>query len=496
MPREHSLSAHLRVSTMASWQEVARWGDDLMTPHIKSDDSIKALVQDIKQSATTADARVKAVYEKLQKKVRYVFAHVGRGGYEPHSAFEVWSNGYGDCKDQTILAVTLLRELDIDAYPALITTRSRGLPVMTVPAVTFDHMIVYIPAQDGIAETWMDTTGETSLYPGHSVGLEGQPALVVKKSTQEIQFLPTAEAAKNVANLELVFNEFSGKDIKADFTLTFHGIYEERLRSMWQYSHEKDKYFRELVGHIYSAADVTQLTARNDNNLWEPFNLTGEFNFAEVWGGDDAPVNYGFNITQLIGVFSDLHNIHQPKDRQQDYVIDPGYTLRSRLIFTAPSPHHQSRVSTRGHDVDNTYYSLKQHGYEDDGRYIVEVELTMKANRISKDKYAEFYRETRNLLNQPNWTVAFEYDKSAAELIALKQEMGKQQTASGLIAIARHHMKNGAFEKALDAATDAVKAEPKNGEAYYVLGLAQGYQNLLDESDESFIKAEALGYSL
>lgn len=496
MPREHSLSAHLRISTMQSWQSVATWADQLIAPHITGDASLDTLIQEIKQTATSPETQVKAVYEQLQEKVRYVFAHVGRGGYEPHSAFEVLSNGYGDCKDQSVLAVTLLRKLGIEAYPALITTRSRGLPIMTVPAVTFDHMIVYIPAQPGIAETWMDTTGETSLYPGHSLGLEGQPALIVNNSTKDIRFLPTEDATKNYANLTLIFDKFSGKDVQAKFTFQLGGIYEQHMRSMWQYSREKEKYFRELVGHVYSAADVTDLKANNADNLWQAFSLEGHYNFADVRGGAQTPVNYGFNITQLIGIFTNLNNLHKPADRKQNYVTDPGYILRARIIFASPSPQHQPKVAAQGQNIDNDYFTLQQSGREEEGKYVVDVSLTMKPNNINPKNYADYYQQIRTLLNTPSWAVSFEYDKSAAELIALKQKVEDDKGAAGLIAIAKHHMKNGAFDKALTAAQGAVKAEPKNGEGYYVLGLAQGYENLLDESDESFLKAEKLGYSL
>ncbi len=494
MSREHNYAPYLRVATTARWNDVASWADSLVEPHLVSDVKLNALIAEIKKTALTPEQKTKAVYRAIQDRVRYVFAHVGRGGYEPHNAAEVLRNGYGDCKDQSILAVMLLRELGISADPALIVTRGRGIPDMQVPGVSFDHMIVHIPAQNGLQEIWMDTTGETSLYPGFSVGIEGQPALIVNNKTQSISVLPTLPAKEHFADLELVFDKFSGRDAQASFKLNFGGLYEQRLRSMWQYSSERDKYFRELIGQIYNAAEVTELTASNADNLWSPFTISGRFSFTNVWGGQKEPINYSFSITQLTNLFADLRNLHTVQDRKQAYVVDPGYTLRARIIFASPDSDHHVRVRTQGENIDNAYYTLKQTGQQENNRYLVNLELTVKPANIALQDYGDFYKKTNELIESNDWTLSYEYNKTAAELIALESN-GKTDVVS-LIALTKLHIKNGAYEKSLVTAQQAVKAAPQKAEAYYVLGLAQGYNQLLPESDASFKKAEALGYKL
>ena len=340
----------------------------------------------------------------------------------------------------------------------------------------------------------MDTTGETSLYPGFSVGIEGQPALVVNNKTQNISVLPTLPAKEHFADLELVFDKFSGRDAQASFKLNFGGLYEQRLRSMWQYSSERDKYFRELIGQIYNAAEVTELTASNADNLWAPFTISGRFAFTNVWGGQKEPLNYSFSVTQLTNLFADLRNLHTAQDRKQPYVVDPGYTLRARIVFTSPDTNHHVRLKTQGENIDNAYYTLSQSGHQENDRYIVNLELTVKPANIALKDYADFYKKTNELIESNDWTLSYEYNKTAAELIAL-ESTGKTDVVS-LIALTKLHIKNGAYEKSLATAQQAVKAAPQKAEAYYVLGLAQGYNQLLPESDASFKKAEALGYKL
>lgn len=496
MPRDEHRSTQLRVSTMESWQDIAKWANQLSTPHVVTDANLDKLIADIGKKATTPDAKVKAVYHTLQEKVRYVFAHVGRGGYEPHNAFEVLTNGYGDCKDQTILAVTMLRKLGVKADPALVVTRSRGIPDMKITSVSFDHMIVHVPAQPGLEEIWMDTSGDKGLFPGFSIGLEGQPSLIVNDATQNIVTIPALGSDKHFAHMDLVFDKFEGKNTEANFTIKLGGEFEQRLRGVWQYSRERDKTFREMIGHIYSTAEVTQLNANNADSLWQGFNLTGQYKFTNVWNGKTEPLTYGFNITQLINLFTDFRGIDKPKDRVQEYEVDPGFTISSHLVFGRPTPNHTVNVASQGQNFDNEYFSLEQKGHEENGNYIVDVKLVIKNIRITAEEYARYYEQIHHLLNASEWSVVYRYDKNTAELSALKEAATKTGKAENYIALAKLQIKNGNYEKALDSAKEAVKSEPKNAAAYYILGLAQGYNNLLYESEKSFAKAEELGFVL
>jgi len=494
MPRDEQRTTQLRASTMGSWQQIASWANQLATPHVVTDANLDKLINNISKTAITPEEKTKAVYQTIQEKVRYVFAHVGRGGYEPHNAFEVLTNGYGDCKDQTILAVTMLRKLGVKADPALVITRSRGISDMKITSVSFDHMIVHIPAQPGLAEMWMDTSGDKGLYPGFSVGIEGQPSLIVNDNTENIVTIPMLDSAQHFVHLDLNFDKFEGKNTEANFTLKLGGQFEQRLRGMWQYSRERDKTFRELIGHIYSSAEVTKITANNADNLWQGFNLTGQYKFTNVWNGGKEPLTYGFNITQLVNLFTNFRDIHKPADRIQDYEIDPGYTISAHLTFARPTPNHLVNITSQGQNVDNEFFSLEQKGHEENGSYGVDIKLVVKKTHLTPQEYPRFYEQIHLLLDSNEWLLVYRYDKNAADLAALKETAAKTGKAENYIALAKLQIKNGDYGKALETAKQAVKAEPKNAEAYYVLGLAQGYNNLLNESEKSFAKAEELGF--
>ncbi len=493
MQRDYSYAAYVRAGTEKNWASVAHWADQLISPHLKMDEKMQLLVNDINTKSKTPEDKVKAVYQLMQDKIRYVFAHVGRGGYEPHDAAEVLKNGYGDCKDQTVFAVTLLRALGVDANPALIATRSRGVPDMTIPAVTFDHMIVHIPEQNGLKEIWMDTTGDANLYPGFSVGIEDQPALVVNQKTDAIRTLPAVAAKDHNVDFKLVFDKISGRNIEASFDIHFTGMYEQRLRSMWQYTPDREKYFHDFIKNLYSSADVIQLQANNADSLWEGFYLKGRLKFSNAWGGEQKPLEYGFNITQLINIFADLRNLDKPENRKQNFVLNPGYSINSAITFTPPDTHYKLQLKVQGQNSENAYFSLGQSGTEIKQGFQIKQTLVMKPVNISVKNYVDYYQHIQELLDTPDWNLSYVYDSFDAELAAVKKS-GKS-TQEQQLALVRLHIKNGQYSTALKIAEETIIAAPASGEAYYLLGLAQGYNDLLSESDKSFHKAEILGYS-
>jgi hypothetical protein len=128
---------------------------------------------------------------------------VGVSGYVPTSADTTWARRFGDCKAKSALLVALLRGLQIEAAPALVSTQNGDgldgrLPLMQ----HFDHVIVQ--ARINGRTYWFDgtRTGDRSPdaieTPGFrwALPLDGAAGL-----TQLIQVTP--DKPREVRNLKL-----------------------------------------------------------------------------------------------------------------------------------------------------------------------------------------------------------------------------------------------------------------------------------------------------
>ena len=141
------------ASTFPDWAAFSRAYASLVAPKMEVTQRIQALADQV--AAGSADRREEArrLYEWVSRRVRWVAIYVGDGAFVPHPADEVLVNGYGDCKDQVVLLIALLRARGIPAEPVLVNLAPsytlNGPPTMTA----FNHVIAYMPEWGLYADT-------------------------------------------------------------------------------------------------------------------------------------------------------------------------------------------------------------------------------------------------------------------------------------------------------------------------------------------------------
>lgn len=144
MPSLLEVEKRITISSLADWKQLAEWIWALNKKNLKISPEMKKKAVEITKDKKTASEKVQAIIEYLQNEFRYVSMNIDAHGYEPHPADEIFTNRYGDCKDQTLLAVSLLSEIGVKASPVLFSTwadlhREDLLPMPSF----FDHVILH-----------------------------------------------------------------------------------------------------------------------------------------------------------------------------------------------------------------------------------------------------------------------------------------------------------------------------------------------------------------
>jgi transglutaminase-like putative cysteine protease len=156
-PDWYEPSEVVQVTEYASWSEVAKWADALFQLDEESRATIAGIAVDIRKSNHTRDAQVVAAIRFVQDDIRYLGIEMGRGSHEPRQPAVVMSQRYGDCKDKALFLAALLRELGVEAYPALVNTKLRSHLDDFLPSpFLFDHVITEV--LDGGRTYWIDGT--------------------------------------------------------------------------------------------------------------------------------------------------------------------------------------------------------------------------------------------------------------------------------------------------------------------------------------------------
>jgi hypothetical protein len=147
----------VQVTEFASWSEVATWAEEMFRLDQRSVSEVKQLAEKITAENATRDARITAAIRFVQDDIRYLGIEMGRNSHEPHQPWETLDARWGDCKDKALLLTALLRELGLEAYPALVSTRLQHRIAEKLPSpFLFDHVITQVI--DGGKTYWIDGT--------------------------------------------------------------------------------------------------------------------------------------------------------------------------------------------------------------------------------------------------------------------------------------------------------------------------------------------------
>jgi len=148
---------HVQVSEFASWSDVAKWADALFQLDDESRDEVKALAEKIRGEHRSRDEQIVAAIRFVQDDIRYLGIEMGRNSHEPHQPADVLDQRWGDCKDKSFLLASLLRELGVEAYPAMVNTKARHALDDELPSpFNFDHVIDEVIENGKVR--WIDPT--------------------------------------------------------------------------------------------------------------------------------------------------------------------------------------------------------------------------------------------------------------------------------------------------------------------------------------------------
>lgn len=151
------------AGTMNTWNEFGKWIASLNKGRDGLPEETKAKVKQLTANLATREEKVKAVYEYLQNRTRYVSIQLGIGGHQPFDAMVVDKTGYGDCKALSNYMVAMLKTIGIESHYTLIFAGPSRRPLEEdFPSSQFNHAIVAVP--NGRDTLWLECTSQTNPF--------------------------------------------------------------------------------------------------------------------------------------------------------------------------------------------------------------------------------------------------------------------------------------------------------------------------------------------
>jgi hypothetical protein len=131
------------VGNFGTWQSLGTWYSGLTAGRRDASPEIVQEAITITAGKSEFRSKLQALTRFIQSQIRYVAIEIGIGGFQPHSASEVFRYRYGDCKDKATLLSSMLKTVGIDSSYLIIHTQ-RGAVDPAVPSVHFNHVILAI----------------------------------------------------------------------------------------------------------------------------------------------------------------------------------------------------------------------------------------------------------------------------------------------------------------------------------------------------------------
>jgi hypothetical protein len=156
LPAWYDAYASVQIGPRRNWSEVVAWALPLYPEGQPLPDELEQRIAQWR-SLPDAQARAAAALEAVQDEVRYFSVLLGESSHRPSAPSQTWLRRFGDCKDKAWLLAVLLRRLDVDAVPALVSSGGNRRIAEGIPAASqFDHAIVRARIDD--RTYWLDPT--------------------------------------------------------------------------------------------------------------------------------------------------------------------------------------------------------------------------------------------------------------------------------------------------------------------------------------------------
>ncbi|MGA2924245.1 MAG: DUF3857 and transglutaminase domain-containing protein [Candidatus Sulfotelmatobacter sp.] len=273
------------ISSFRTWEEVGRWYGRLQQEKIQLSPEVKAKAEELTKGLSDDDAKLRAIYNYVSLRYRYVAISFGIGRYQPHAAAEIIGNQYGDCKDKHTLLAALLSAVGIRAYPALINSGAAVDADVPSPG-QFNHVISAVAKGDTLS--WMDTTPEVTTIGYLVYPLRGKPALVIMPDKVAFQNTPANSpfANKKVDTLTAKL------DIEGTLQAHVEGMArgDDELYSRYVFRRWPEPQWKDLGPQMYNGArlggTISNVRVSPPEKTEEPFTIAYDYTLKDFSGGD------------------------------------------------------------------------------------------------------------------------------------------------------------------------------------------------------------------
>lgn len=283
MPPVTIITPALLISTFDSWKDIYNWWWQLAKNKIIADTAIKSEVKELIENKNSDEAKIRAIYNFCAQKIRYVAVEYGQAGYEPHAACDIFKNKYGDCKDQAVLLVTMLKEAGLESWPVLIPTEECYNLNDDFPSVIFNHCIAAVLLDKEVI--FLDPTAQTCSFGDLPAGDQNRRVLIIREDSYQVLDTPLYPSGHNLLKQSLKIKINNDETISGEKEVFTSGVYSQGQRYWLVYTQPEliEETLNSKIQEISIGAKLENYNIENRDNLDLPITLNYSFKGPEYF---------------------------------------------------------------------------------------------------------------------------------------------------------------------------------------------------------------------
>ncbi len=313
--------------TLKNWETISRWYINLVQEQMTSDNELTNFTRQLVGDKKTKEEKINSIFNFVSQKIRYVAVLLGPYTHKPHAAYEIFQKRYGDCKDKTILLLTMLKIAGIEGLPVLVPAYGEYFDESIPSLNAFNHVIAVVPSGDKYF--WLDATNETAAYNSVPFFRSTDVFLINTDGSYKFIKTPDLDNTKDSSSAEIKYKIDQEGDADLDCIYTYSGKAAESIRYFYKYSPpEQRKKFFEGKG-----ITVKELNLSSFTDTREPFIIRLKGSLKNLAQKLDENLMVLSNIIQL----DSYRDITAANERKYPIVVRSSYHSQENYSYVFPA---------------------------------------------------------------------------------------------------------------------------------------------------------------
>ena len=405
-----NLQKRVSVTTFKDWGALTQLIEPLYeTKGQEANDVIPSL-----KNASSEEETILELIRFVQDDVRYLGFESGIGAYKPHSPKKVLEQRYGDCKDKSLLLVSLLKNAGVTSYPFLVNTETKESLGGLLPGLNlFNHCIVYFEHEGNpyyVDPTMTNQGGNLANLHQPQYG-EG---LLLKPNNKGLSKIPENKSIPSVKVEETITTDSIGG--KAIFLVksTYTGSKADYMRDYFKSNTQEsiNTEFTTFYSSLYPSIQSTQPIRFTDNsrNGINEFVIEEYYNIPSFWVKDEESGLHACETQPM--VLQSMIEYTKTPNRTMPYYLGEPYNFEQETTIALPEFWNAP---------DRNFVSDKEsYRYQNQVRTIgktisVKHSYALKKNQIAGNQAATFLLEHEKINDQIAYQLTYNAENASGE---------------------------------------------------------------------------------